>query len=45
MENQDSFGMEQNGLQLTQEFLSNQVTFGVDGEVCDKSIFQLFDIL
>ena len=44
MENQDSFGMEQNGLQLTQEFLSNQVTFGVDGEVCDKSIFQLFDI-
>ena len=29
-----------NGLQLTQEFLSDQVTFGVDREVlvCDKSI-------
>ena len=34
-----------NGLQLTLEFLSNQVTFGVDGEICDKSIFHLFDIL
>ena len=37
--NQDRFRMEQGfGLQLTQEFLSDQVTFGVDEEVCDKSI-------